>query len=119
MTESSAITITSEGPMLLAKVHCEHMGDDAAQALGAEVLAAAAQAAALPVVLDLSAVTMIPSLCIGSLVALWRNFSQGKRRFILVGLQPKVRETLTVCRLDKLFEICDSLDEAKTRLSRA
>jgi anti-anti-sigma factor len=115
MTPANEITVTAQGEIILARVECANMEARHAQALVAE-LSAVGQTPALPVVLDLSPVTRMPSMCIGVLVTLLKRFQGTKQRFILAGLQPPVRQTLTICRLDKLFELADSVDEAKARL---
>ena len=74
--------------------------------------AAAEQAPGLPVVVDLSNVQVMPSMAIGALVSMWKTIKTDERRFVLVGLQPRVRETLTICRLTTLFEIHETVDEA-------
>ena len=66
--------------------------------------------------LDLSQVTIMPSMSIGVLVALGKTFQECRRRFILADVRPQVRQTLTLCRLDRLPEFCDSAEEAKLRL---
>ena len=38
------------------------------------------------------------------------------QRLMLAGLQPPVREALSITRLDRLFEIHDDVDSALTRL---
>lgn len=116
MSESTGIVIEPREDVVLATVECARMEDEHARDMQEKVSAAAQQAPGLAVVLDLSKVTILPSLSIGALVALWQKFKQEQRRLVLVGLGPMVRETLTTCRLDKLFDICDSVDEALSRI---
>ena len=116
MTEANEIAITVQDGMLLTKVLCAHMEDQHAQALVLQLVAAADQTPSLPIVLDLSHVTIMPSMSIGVLVTLWKTFQERRQRFILADVQPQVRQTLTLCRLDKLLELCDSVEEAKLRL---
>lgn len=116
MTQANEITITTQDGILLARVDCAHMEDQHAQALMIQLSAAADQAASLPIVLDLSQVTIMPSTSIGVLISLWKKFQASQTRFILADLQPNVRQTLTICRLDKLLELCDNVEEAKLRL---
>lgn len=114
--EADEITIDAQDGILLARAAYPCLEDEHAQALMQRVLSAAEQTPVLPVVLDLSQVNSMPSMSIGALVALWKKLKDGKRRFILAAVQPQVRQTLAVCRLDKLFELCDSVEEAKRRL---
>ncbi len=117
--ESNGIVITNPEGMVLATLECTHMEDDHARAMQTEVIAAAAKAGTLPVVLDMTKVATVPSLSIGALVTLWKSFQQAGRRFIIVGVQPKVKEVLVICRLDTLFEMADTLVEAQSRLKGA
>lgn len=119
MSENKSLVIKTNDEIVLATLECARMEDEHARAVQTEVIAAAAQAPNLPIVLDMSKVEMLPSLSIGALVTLLQKFKQDGQRFMLVGLRPKARETLTVCRLDKLFEICDSLEEALSRIRQS
>ena len=40
------------------------------------------------------------------------EFKQTGQRFMLVGIQPSVREVLAITRLDKVFEIYETVDGA-------
>lgn len=116
MTEPDVISVTERDGIILVKVGCERMEDKYARAMQTQVDQASGQTPSLPVVLDMSMVTILPSISIGALVTLWEEFKRTGRRFILVGLQDEIRETLRICRLDKLFEICESVDDALSRL---
>ena len=119
MPEASEVIITAHEEMVVAALEFAQMRDEQANALQTEVAAAAERTSDLPVVLDMSKVEYVPSRGIGTLVVLWKQFKEDGRRFMLAGLQAQVRQTLTVCRLDKLFEICDSVDEALARIREA
>ena len=119
MSQTPEIVIETTEGLILGTIECSQMDDEHAKTVRTEVARAAEQAPGLPVVLDMSKVQMLLSISIGLLVALLQQFKAEGRRFILAGLQPKVRETLAICRLDKLFDICDSVDEARSRLGPA
>ena len=116
MTEGNEITITAQYGILMVRVACANLADQLAQSLAQQLTAAAEQSPTLPVLLDLSQVTSMPSMSIGGLVTLWKKFQDSRRRFILAAARPQVRQTLAVCRLDKLFELSDSVEEARLRL---
>ena len=118
MAESSAITIEQRDGVVLVTVGCERMEDKHARSLQAEVEQTAKELSGYPVVVDMSRVEQLASLSIGALVTLWQKFKQDGRRFILVGLNEDIRETLTLCRLDTLFEICESVDKAMSRVQQ-
>jgi anti-anti-sigma factor len=108
--------ITIEDQIIVARVQTAHLDEPQAQALLQQLLAAVAQSPAVPVLLNLTQVATMPSMAIGALVTLWKKLQDGRQKFILVGMQGPVRNTLAVCRLDKLFEFCDSEEEARNRL---
>jgi len=114
--QADDMTIMTLDGIILARALCPNMEEQHAQALLQQLLAAIEQTPSAPVLLDLSKVATMPSMAIGALVTLWKKLQDGHQRFILVGLQTPVLHTLAVCRLDKLFEFCDSEEEAKIRL---
>lgn len=66
-------------------------------------------------VIDLTGITYMDSSGVATLVeALQRSKASGTR-LLLSGLQPKVRSIFTISRLDSVFEIAATADEAKTR----
>ena len=81
-----------------------------------DITAAAAEQPKLPVVLDLSQVSFIPSLGLGTLVMLMRNLKKNGQRLLLVGVQPEVRTVFAITRLDKLFEMHANLEAALSHL---
>jgi anti-anti-sigma factor len=100
----------------LAIIHHDSLDETVIQQMQTDVAAAAAQTTALPVILDMSNVSFVPSIGLGVLVKLMRSFKKEGRRFILVGLQPQVRATLAITHLDKLLEIYPRFEGAVQRL---
>jgi anti-sigma B factor antagonist len=117
MSEQKTIIIEPHDQIILAVLQTTRMDEESARVIQAEILTAAAQTPDRPVVLDMSKVDFMPSLSLGVLVALVRKFKPENQRFILVGLQPAVRETLTLCRLIKVFEIYDTVGDALEKLN--
>ena len=117
MSQSPEIVIETSGGIILGTIERAQMDDEHAKKMRTEVVRAAEQAPDLPVILDMSKVEILLSISIGLLVALLQQFKAEGRKFMLAGLQPKVRETLAICRLDKLFDIYDSVEEARSRLA--
>ena len=119
MSQYNEIEITPNEAAVLAVLRNTRLEEDHNQALQQEICAAGEASPDLPVVVDMSNVQSLPSLSIGTLVGLLQKFKQDRQRFMLAGLQPYVREVLTTCRLDKLFEICDSVDDALLRIRQS
>ncbi len=116
MSEQKVISIEPHDEMILVVVQCTQMDEDETCELQAAVSAAAAKARHLPVVLDLSRVEIVPSLSIGALVNLLRELEREGQRFILAHILPGFRVTLAITRLDKVFEVCDNVDDALARI---
>lgn len=116
MPDPSLVVIQAHAAAIWAAVQRPRLDDVSASALNPEILAAAEKQPGQPVVLDLSAVSYVPSLGLGSLVSLQRTFRQQGRRLILVGLHDDVRSTFAVTRLDKLFEIQPTFEAAVARV---
>jgi len=116
MSEDTLVVVTPHDEMLLVAPQFVRMRDQEAGALQLRVAAAAETTPGLPVVIDMSNVEYVPSRGIGTLVVILQNLKKEDRRLILAALQSPVRETLTVCRLDKFFEIFDTVDDALARI---
>ena len=64
------------------------------------------------VVLDLSAVAIVPSIALGLLVQTLNKCKERQQRLTLAGVQPQIRKVLALTRLDELFELADSVESA-------
>ena len=118
MSELKQIELTKLETFLLAKPQCAELDEQHTSDMQQKIQEAAKQAPELPVILDMSEVHFLPSLSIGALVSLFQDSKQRQQRFILVGLQPEVRQTLAVCRLDKLFEIYETVETARQKIQQ-
>jgi anti-anti-sigma factor len=105
---SEQITVTEKDGTIFVTAAVRALDEGAAQMLLEKVQAAAERSPLLPVILDLSDVEVMPSMAIGALVTIWRKLQANHQRLLLAGAQVAVRHTLTLCRLDKLFEFCDT-----------
>ncbi len=64
------------------------------------------------VVLDLSNVSYIDSAGLGSLVAMLKDARNSGKSFLLASLKPNVKRIFEMTRLDKVFRIVDTPEEA-------
>ncbi len=98
------------GETQVISVNCERI--DAAMAIQfKEDMRAATQTDAKRVVLDLSAVEFIDSSGLGAIVASMKQLGEG-RRLDLAGLRPIVEKVFRLTRMDTVFKLFASLDEA-------
>ena len=65
------------------------------------------------IILDLSRVSYVDSSGIGTIVELKRRAMRDQSPVVLVGLQNRVRSLFEITRLDKFFDITDTIDEAR------
>ena len=119
MSDLKGIELTKRDTFMLAKPLCDKLDEQHTADMQKEVQQAAEQEPGLAVILDMSEVHFLPSLSIGALVSLMHDSKQRQQRFVLIGLQPEVRQTLAVCRLDKIFEIYDTVESASQRLGKS
>ncbi len=69
------------------------------------------------VIMDFEGVGMIDSAGLGLLIALLKHVTNRGGDLKLVGLQKKVRLVFEITRTHRIFEIMDSIEEAKNALS--
>jgi anti-sigma B factor antagonist len=119
MPEQDVLLIHPHDEVVHAEVQCTELDEDGTRQMQNALFKAAEKLRSLPVLLDLSRLTFLPSLSIGALVSCLTEFKKVGQPFILVGLQRPVRDTLAMTRLDRVFEIYDSIDEALDQVRRS
>ncbi len=77
-----------------------------------EVLVKITHASEKDLIIDFSSVTFIDSSCLGTLVSLAKNLRERRGDIKLTGLSDDVRSIFQITRLDRVFDIHDSNEEA-------
>jgi anti-anti-sigma factor len=113
--QSSRTVVLPHDEIVLAVVGEKLLDDRACKALHDAVLPAA-EARRRPVVLDMSHVRYLPSLAIGALTSLRNELMRSGRTMTMIHVQPPVRQVLAVTRMDRVFELSDTLETALTKL---
>ena len=104
------LTSTSKGATQIITVHSNRI--DAAMAIQfKEDMRQETQSGPDRVVLDLSQVEFIDSSGLGAIVASMKQLEKG-RRLDLAGLRPIVEKVFRLTRMDTVFRLFKSLDEA-------
>jgi anti-sigma B factor antagonist len=116
MSDQKVVSCQPHPEVVWVTVHASRLDESSTEMLRSEMAEAAARSPALPVMLELSAVEFVPSLALGALVSMNRDFKQQGRRFVLVGVSAVVRPVFALTRLDKLFEMQPSVEDALGRL---
>ena len=119
MSSESVVSVERRDEFILATVQVAELDESSSHMMHRSVFASAAGAASLPIVLDLSRVSFLPSSSLGALVKMQNETKQGGRRFVLVGIRPEIRELMAVTRLNQLFDTCESLGDVATHLASA
>ena len=65
----------------------------------------------MPILVDLSGVGYIDSSGVASLVESFQTARKGAQNLVLVSVSDGAKRVLQLARLDKVFTICDSLDD--------
>lgn len=102
----------------LAIVHLQQLRLDAAAAPGfrAEMLALIAEGQRR-IIVDLSAAEFLDSIGLGTLVALLKAIGDGGE-LAVAGAQPRVRKLFALTRLDRVFRLFGTVEEAALALAR-
>lgn len=104
------LSSSTTGDTQVISVHCDRI--DAAMAIQfKEDMRTQTQTGAARVVLDLSTVEFIDSSGLGAIVASMKQLGQG-RRLDLAGLHPIVEKVFRLTRMDTVFRLYASLDDA-------
>jgi anti-sigma B factor antagonist len=112
MSESQATRIENLGDVVVVRVLAAQLDEQPAREMQHDVIVAAAESPHCPFVLDLTQVTFMPSLSLAVLVRISSDLRSRNQRLILAGLQPTVRQVIVLTRLDRLFELADSVEAA-------
>jgi len=106
------VTIIELGPSY------ESLDEDTLEEIGGLLLTEATVADPPRVVLDLSRTTYLGSTFIELLVRAWKRLRERGGTLVLCGLQPYCQEVLQISRLDTLFEILPTRDQAAASASK-
>lgn len=109
MPDPIATIVERHPSIVVVRIQADRLDETNLAAVRSEVSAAGLDSPHLPVALDLCNVGFLPSLSLGGLVQLAQIFKVRSQRLVLANLQPSVRQTITITRLDRLFEIQDDL----------
>jgi len=109
MAQPAVTEIERRGGFVVVHVLPERLDESNLSAVRADTSAAGKETPSAAVVLDLAKVSFMPSLSLGGLIQILQEFKARGQRLVLVSIQPMVRETMALTRLDRLFEIQDDL----------
>ena len=70
----------------------------------------------LKVIADLSDVEFVDSSGLGMLISWFKCVTEANGRIVFANVQPYVRKIIKISKLDKIFTLTETLDEAKELL---
>jgi anti-sigma B factor antagonist len=113
-----ATTIVPHDEVVLAVVGIKLMDDRSCKDLSDAVLPLIEQRRQ-PVVLDLSQVQYLPSIAIGALATILKEVKRLDQRLVLIHVHPTVRQVFAITKMDRIFELAETLEAALTRIHAA
>ncbi len=111
MSEQSILQIQENDNAVVVTIQCSEFDHDTTSRLRAEIDGVVAPTSTLPVLLDLSNVTFMPSMTIGALIEIAHRCKSQQRRLVLVGVTPTVQDIFKLCKLSTFFEIRDCVED--------
>lgn len=64
------------------------------------------------IVLDMSHVQIVPSLGLGAILTLSKKYEERKQHLKLAGVQPQVKSTMHITKLDKILDLEETVEAA-------
>ena len=111
-TDPTAVTVEN-GRAIVVRPQVKMLDERALRSLTQSLDAASeANAGVRLVVLDLSRVSVLPSLALGSLLQIGNQCAARRQTLKLAALQPQIRKVLSMTRLDEVFPIAESVEAA-------
>ncbi len=111
MSEQSLLQVQVNENAIVVAIRCSEFDHDTTAQLRAEIDGVVGATSTLPVVIDLSNVTFMPSMTLGALIELSNRCKSQKRRLVLVGVTPTVQDVFKLCKLTSFFEIRDRVED--------
>ncbi len=111
MSEQSILQIQENENAVVVTIQCSEFDHDTTALLRAEIDGVVAPTSTLPILLDLSNVTFMPSITIGALIELANRCKSQQRRLVLIGVTPTVQDVFELCKLNNFFEFRDCVED--------
>ena len=111
MSEQSILQIQENENALVVTIQCSEFDHDTTARLRVEIDGVVTPTSTLPVLLDMSNVTFMPSMTLGALIELANRCKSQQRRLVLVGVTPSVQDVFKISALSNFFEIRDCVED--------
>ena len=112
--DETPLTVEHADGAIIARAKSKMVDDAALETLiGMVDQASDAHAGTGLVILDLSSVTIMPSMALGKLLLLLNKCGARRQSLKLAAVQPQLRRVFTITRLDQVFQFVDSVEAAR------
>ena len=116
--ELPRLNVTAEGDVTIVELTDRKILDELSiSQIGERLQGMVAKASIPKFILDFSNVGHMSSSALGMLITLHKRVREKKGQLRLSGIQPPIYEVFVITRLNEIFEICQSKDEALKTLS--
>ena len=116
MSNFDGMTFETLPEALVVSVQAEKLDYMVLDKLDRRITAQATMAGKFNVIPDLGEVEFIPSMLMSVLVKTLQSLGDQGRKFLLVGMNRHIRASLQLTRIDILFDLHDSVDDARAAL---
>ena len=104
------VVVESRDNAVIARVSLKLFDDKNLKVMNQMIDQAATKPGVAVVVLDMSRVQIVPSLGLGALVQLSNKCKARQQRLKLAAVQPQVRQTMSITKLDRILDLVDSVE---------
>lgn len=106
------VSVGSDGVTTVELTDKKILDEVSISAIGEQLYALVAQSASPRVVLDFTAVGHMSSSALGMLITLHKRIREKQGQLRLCGIQPGIYEIFTITRLNEIFQITPTRQEA-------
>jgi anti-sigma B factor antagonist len=111
--KATPVTIERAGSAVIARAQVKMLDDEALKMLTRLIDEASGAGTGVQlVVIELSRVTILPSVALGLLVQISNKCKAREQQLKLAGVPPQVRQVFSITRLDRTFQFADSVEGA-------
>ncbi len=116
--ELPRLNVTAEGGVTIVELTDRKILDELSiSQIGERLQGLVAKAEDPKFILDFSSVGHMSSSALGMLITLHKRIREKKGQLRLSGIQPPIHEVFVITRLNEIFDICQSKEQALETLS--
>jgi anti-anti-sigma factor len=107
------VTVETTDTAVIARLNVKFLDDQCLKRMDELVdKAACGRPGVNVIVLDMSHVQIVPSLGLGAILQLSKKFGERKQHVKLAAVQPQVKTTMAITKLDRILDLEDTVEAA-------